>query len=580
MIEKFRSMCDDYKKYIFFFNLNKIVAESEFKAVMIETRKLPHVEFIISNMVDKLNEKWCVEIFTSVSSYEYYKQMCQNINKNIKVSLCALTEKCAINDYNEMMLSVKFWESLAVKKVLLFQEDSLIFRHNINDYLEYDYLGAPWPIQYEISPINYGNGGFSLRSSDLMIKILKTYKTESFIPVQRVRNNMRARKIKTVPEDVFFSNHIKSMNSKVDYYVAFSFSFESLPNINALGCHQPWIGLKTEWMNFLDSKFKVSLHMITKLDKNFGHRSGWSNVVKLFYRYFHNADSDLVMLDYGDLYFINNLISKNRKMAKPWIGFLHYSQNMPKWYGKYTLEHVIKSREFIDSLKMCRGIVVMSNYVKKYLETKIKVPIYMLYHPTDNCDVMFTMDKYNMNKDKVVIQVGNQTRKILSIYLLNTTYKKLWLCNSIKLAEKSAIKECKNVNLSESIKSRIIKSLNASNNNIEVPIMTVSNDEYDLLLSKNIVFINLWDASCNNAIIECIVRNTPILVNKIAPVVEYLGETYPLYYNTMREAEVLICDDNMILKGYEYLRDMNKDFLSNERFIKSMYEILCQANGN
>ena len=178
MIEKFRSMCDDYKKYIIFFNLNKIVAESEFKAVMIETRKLPHVEFIISNMVDKLNEKWCVEIFTSVSSYEYYKQMCQNINKNIKVSLCALTEKCTINDYNEMMLSVKFWESLAVKKVLLFQEDSLIFRHNINDYLEYDYLGAPWPIQYEISPINYGNGGFSLRSSDLMIKILKTYKTE------------------------------------------------------------------------------------------------------------------------------------------------------------------------------------------------------------------------------------------------------------------------------------------------------------------------------------------------------------------------------------------------------------------
>ena len=57
--------------------------------------------------------------------------------------------------------------------------------------------------------------------------------------------------------------------------------------------------------------------------------------------------------------------------------------------------------------------------------------------------------------------------------------------------------------------------------------------EYDQLLEKNIVFIELIDASANNTILECIVRNTPIIVNKIEPVVEYLGDDYPLYFENL-----------------------------------------------
>ena len=69
-------------------------------------------------------------------------------------------------------------------------------------------------------------------------------------------------------------------------------------------------------------------------------------------------------------------------------------------------------------------------------------------------------------------------------------------------------------------------------NNINF-IEHVDNKNYDLLLSENIVFVNLVDASAVNTIIECIVRNTPIIVNKIPAVVEMLGENYPMYYTLL-----------------------------------------------
>ena len=64
----------------------------------------------------------------------------------------------------------------------------------------------------------------------------------------------------------------------------------------------------------------------------------------------------------------------------------------------------------------------------------------------------------------------------------------------------------------------------------------ISNADYDRLLSENIVFVELHDANANNAIIECIARATPLLINPLPAVVEYLGRDYPLYYSSLEEA--------------------------------------------
>jgi hypothetical protein len=65
----------------------------------------------------------------------------------------------------------------------------------------------------------------------------------------------------------------------------------------------------------------------------------------------------------------------------------------------------------------------------------------------------------------------------------------------------------------------------------------VSDDEYDALLENSVVFLKLRDAPADTTVVECIARNTPILINRLPGVVEYLGEDYPFYYSSLDEAE-------------------------------------------
>jgi len=59
------------------------------------------------------------------------------------------------------------------KKVLLMQDDTFIFKENIQEFLSYDLIGAPWRFSMvEGYDVKVGNGGFSLRSMDLIYEVI------------------------------------------------------------------------------------------------------------------------------------------------------------------------------------------------------------------------------------------------------------------------------------------------------------------------------------------------------------------------------------------------------------------------
>jgi hypothetical protein len=89
-------------------------------------------------------------------------------------------------------------------------------------------------------------------------------------------------------------------------------------------------------------------------------------------------------------------------------------------------------------------------------------------------------------------------------------------------------------------------------------------------LSQNIVFIKLIDSSAVNTLIESMIRNTPILINPIEAVVEYLGKHYPLYYNSIEEAGIKANNMDLIKKAYNYLNSMDKSKLKIETFINGL----------
>ena len=73
--------------------------------------------------------------------------------------------------------------------------------------------------------------------------------------------------------------------------------------------------------------------------------------------------------------------------------------------------------------------------------------------------------------------------------------------------------------------------------------------------------------------IECIARATPILVNPIPAVKEYLGKDYPLYFDSLEEAAEKIKDLKLVQQAHEHLLNCEtRKKLPAEYFLKSMKE--------
>jgi hypothetical protein len=78
-------------------------------------------------------------------------------------------------------------------------------------------------------------------------------------------------------------------------------------------------------------------------------------------------------------------------------------------------------------------------------------------------------------------------------------------------------------------------------------------------------------------LIECIVRNTPIVINKLPAIVEFLGESYPLFYNNLDEVRELVTLKN-IEKAHNYIKKLDKTNLKIETFVHKFLDIIEKIN--
>lgn len=113
----------------------------------------------------------------------------------------------------------------------------------------------------------------------------------------------------------------------------------------------------------------------------------------------------------------------------------------------------------------------------------------------------------------------------------------------------------------------------ANNNSVQI-YNKLSNEEYDKLLSENIVFLDLVECSAVNTVIECIVRNTPIIVNRLPALEEILGKNYPGFYNNLTHAAEIIQDNDKINIIHLYLKSLDKSRYKLEEFINDIQDII------
>ena len=75
----------------------------------------------------------------------------------------------------------------------------------------------------------------------------------------------------------------------------------------------------------------------------------------------------------------------------------------------------------------------------------------------------FDLNKYTLNRDKKLIQIGQQLRKLSSIYLLNNiSHRKLWLTGTKNYdkCKKLLLSEIKHFNIKEYMKFSFVGTTN------------------------------------------------------------------------------------------------------------------------
>ncbi len=349
------------------------------------------------------------------------------------------------------------------------------------------------------------------------------------------------------------------------------------------------------------------------------HRSGWqyivNNIINLTSQ--QSYTQDLIFDLYVDKTFHWNktfYIDKNIiPYTTPWVGFIHHTYSYYNNY--YNCDVLFRDDDFITSLNTCKSLIVMSIYLKNkiiksltdlYNQQHIShIPsVTYIPHPSENTSITFNWDNFINNSNKQVIQIGTWLRNVHAIYQLelpttsiiqqksllknknidnylppygfldnmfemfNTKYKYL-------TTESTFILDICKISFENMHLKGLYEYLVHMENSVNI-IDYLDNHQYDVLLSQNIVFIQLVDASAVNTIIECILRNTPIIVNKIEPVVELLGPHYPLYYNTFFEASTLLNTTSKLHDAYIYLTNMDKTKFTITYFTQQFTKLITQ----
>ena len=203
-------------------------------AIIIEFRIHRALSYVLNNFLENLSEEWNFIIFHGNLNAEYVQKIVDTdlINYKSRIKKVQLPyDNLLPHEYSKLLIDETIiYPHIPTEIFLIFQTDSIIIKknkNNINDFLKYDYVGAPW---HGFGGYNdVGNGGLSLRKKSKMLKIIKKDSEN--------RTDL--------PEDLFFAQTTKVKLHKPSPFEASKFSIENvLHSGEPFGVHKPWLCLR------------------------------------------------------------------------------------------------------------------------------------------------------------------------------------------------------------------------------------------------------------------------------------------------------------------------------------------------
>lgn len=322
---------------------------------------------------------------------------------------------------------------------------------------------------------------------------------------------------------------------------------------------------------------------------NYGlHYFGWKNVINNFLQEYSSTPNW-----YTEQFFFDEWIEKLlvwgdrvenlqyvREIKKNYLKIISFIHNPPytKWYDTnyasnvknniiYNNEHTNKNLyskiEKFNLIDNIQYIYTLSNDHKEYLYYKcplLQKKIVSIFHPIHISGEEKTFDMMLFNQNKQIIHIG------------------WWLRNFKSFIEFKQPKEySKTILVKKGFEGEWnIFSTRHKMDNITI-LKELSNLDYERLFINSCLYLNLEDTTANNVILEAIKFNTPIIVNRLPAIEEYLGPNYPLFYNNNQDLKKLQNSNyflSLIELAHDYLKNMDKKHLSCETFnAKLVYDM-------
>lgn len=281
------------------------------------------------------------------------------------------------------------------------------------------------------------------------------------------------------------------------------------------------------------------------------HRSGWPYAMQAL-RPMHAARASLLFDDFVEQTWVYS--GRTKPIRQPWAGIFHHPPNPPAWTRPQDRLDKLHTRPgFAESMPQLRLAVCLSRYVADWIESAWRLPTAVVKHPTEIPQLRWSPSDWLA--DRRLLQVGWYLRNVRLIHQVDTT------CHRTRLmAARPVMAEHERHCRREFAMRKEFDSQGV------LEIDWIENSGFDCLLARSVVCMEVLDASANNVTIECLARNTPLIVNRHPAAIEYLGPSYPLYFDDHRQIAPMVSNPDLILSGHKYLAERDKTFLSAAAF--------------
>ena len=145
----------------------------------------------------------------------------------------------------------------------------------------------------------------------------------------------------------------------------------------------------------------------------------------------------------------------------------------------------------------------------------------------------------------------------------------------LELAQKRASEIAEMANAGDPVSSSVNLRLQEHLEQAVQQAAQLDDEAWELVFARNLLLMHYYGLCTPSLLQASVAHHTPMLVNPVPAVVDYLGEDYPLYYSFYQEAAEKAADLDLVVSAHQYLARLSREEQSGpERLWHSLWESL------